>query len=142
MFVRVGLLLTLIGTLVPLLDVSTVDALADRIRAAYPAFTAEEVSREKSAIVIYLVTMGVVAIVAWLWTARILKTGRSRARIAATVVFLVAGFVSFLPPMVAGREMPTAYGVLTLLPCVAGAAVVVALWTGSPAGHSTDTPSR
>ncbi|WP_139186570.1 hypothetical protein [Actinopolyspora saharensis] len=136
-FVRLGLLLTLIGTLVPLLD-----ALADRIRAAYPAFTAEEGRREKSAIVIYPVTMGVVAIVVWSWTARFFETGRSRARVAATVVFLVAGVVSRLPPVVAGREMPTAYGALTLLPCVAGAAVVLALWTGDPAGRSTGMPSR
>lgn len=141
-FLRVGLLLTLIGTLVPLVDVSTVDALADRIRAAYPAFTAEEVSGEKSAILIYLVAMGAVAIAAWLWTARILKKGKNRARVTSTVIFLVAGVVSCLPPAIAGQEMPTVYGVLTLLPCVAGAAVVLALWTGDPVAHSTSTSSR
>ncbi len=136
-----GLILTVIATVAPIVDMATVDTISDHVRAAYPAWGQTLVAADRNAMVIYLVVTGVLGIVSWLWVIRAVMAGKRWARAAATSA-CAAGLLLALVNLTTGGGqydviLPTGYGVLTLLPSLAGLLAVVSLWRP---GHRDDQP--
>ncbi|MCT2586905.1 hypothetical protein [Actinophytocola gossypii] len=128
----VGLGLTILATLVPVLDIATVDTLAGHVRDAYPDWGADDVRKDRDAIAIYLVGTGALGIVLWVLTIRAFTGGRRWARAAMTAA-CGAGLLVALTNLSLGGDhydvvVPYGYGVLTLLPCLAGLVAVVSVW--------------
>lgn len=127
-----GLALTVIAAVAPLIDIATVDTLTDHVRQAYPDWPASEVSKDRDAIAIYLAVAGGLGLVCWLVAIGAVAARRRWAKIAVTVLF-AAGTLIALTNMSLGGEnydtiLPPAYGLLGLLPCLAGLAAVVLVW--------------
>lgn len=127
-----GLILNVIATVVPVVDIATVDTISDHVRAAYPAWGPASVGADRNAMVIYLVITGVLGIVTWLYVIRAVKAGKRLARAAATSAFAAGVLLALLNLTTGGGQydviLPAGYGVLTLLPSLAGLIVVVSLW--------------
>ncbi|WAL65923.1 hypothetical protein ORV05_34570 [Amycolatopsis cynarae] len=134
-----GLALTVVATVAPLVDVATVDTVADHVRAAYPDWGPDLVKADRNAIVIYLVIIGVLGILCWLPMIWAVVTRKRWARGAATTVFAVGACLSLAHLTMGGGAykviLPVGYGILTLLPSIAGLAAVVSLWRGRPAKY-------
>lgn len=127
-----GLVLTVIATLAPVVDMFTVDTISDHVRESYPDWGSALVDADRNAMVIYLVITGVLGILCWLFVIRAIIAGKRWARLAAAIS-LVAGTVGALVNLtLPGGEydviLPIGYGTLTLLPCLAGLAAVFSLW--------------
>lgn len=127
-----GLILNVIATVAPVVDIATVDTISDHVRAAYPAWGTASVGADRNAMVIYLVITGVLGIVTWLYVIRAVKVGKRWARAAATSAFAVGMLLALVNLTTGGGQydviLPTGYGVLTLLPSLAGLVAVVSLW--------------
>jgi hypothetical protein len=128
----VGLALTVLATLAPLLDLATADTLSDHVRAAYPHWGPALVREDRDAIATYLVLTGALGIPLWILTARAVRAGRRWARVVATAA-LAAGVLVALTNLSVGGDgyhviVPYTFGTLTLLPCLAGLAAVVSAW--------------
>ncbi|MCF6473291.1 hypothetical protein FAF44_33635 [Nonomuraea sp. MG754425] len=126
-----GLALSVLVTLVPLLDLVTADSLTGHVRAAYPDWPPELVAADHDAIVSYLTVAGVLGVAGWLWTIRAAAGGR-RVRALATTLFSLGACVALVNLTLSGgaydRVVPVLYGTLWLLPVVAGAVVVARAW--------------
>ncbi|GAA3159530.1 hypothetical protein [Nonomuraea roseoviolacea] len=134
----VGLALTVLATLAPLLDIATVDTLSGHVRDAYPGWPPNLVEADRDAIAIYLVATGAVGTLLWLLTTWAVTTGRRWGRAATTAAFAAGALVALTDLGLGGDHydviVPYAYGTLTLLPCLAGLAAVVSVWRrGRPA---------
>ncbi|MBO0731884.1 MAG: hypothetical protein J2P57_21675 [Acidimicrobiaceae bacterium] len=127
-----GLTLNVIATIAPVVDVATVDTLSDHVRAAYPAWGPSLVDADRNAMLIYLVVTGVLGIISWLCVIRAVVAGKRWAPIAATSAFAVGAILALTNLTLGGGHyhviLPTGYGVLTLLPSLAGLVAVVSLW--------------
>jgi hypothetical protein len=128
----IGLVLTVLVTLAPLVDVATVDTLAQHVRDAYPTWGPALVRDDRNAMVIYLLITGGLGIVTWLWTIWAVTTRRRWARLAVTAAFAAGAGIALLNLTVGGGKyhtiLPPAYGLLTLLPALAGLAAVASMW--------------
>lgn len=133
-----GLILNVIATIAPVVDVATVDTLSDHVRAAYPAWGPALVDADRNAMLIYLVVTGALGIVSWLCVIRAVVADKRWAPIAATSAFAVGALLALMNLTLGGGQyhviLPTGYGVLTLLPSLAGLVAVVSLWR-RPAGR-------
>lgn len=134
----IGLGLTVLATAAPLVDVATADTLAQHVRDAYPAWGPGLVSEDRNAMVIYLLITGALGIITWLTTIWAVTARKRWARPAATVALIAGAGIALLNLTVGGGNyhtiLPTAYGLLTLLPAVAGTAAVASLWRGGRSG--------
>lgn len=128
----VGLALTILATVAPLIDIATVDTLSDHVRDAYPNWGPDTVAADRNAMVIYLVVTGVLGTVMWGLSIWAVTTGRRRARALATTGFAAGAIVALMNLSLSGDEydviLPYLYGTLTLLPCLPGLAAVIHLW--------------
>ncbi|MEU4547340.1 hypothetical protein [Nonomuraea dietziae] len=127
-----GLALTILATLAPLLDIATVDTLSGHVRDAYPTWGQDLVAMDRDAIVVYLVVTGVLGTILWLLTIWAVMTAKRWARFAALIGFGAGALVALTNLTMGGDHydvvVPYAYGTLTLLPCVAGFAALISLW--------------
>jgi hypothetical protein len=128
----VGLALSILATLAPLLDIATVDTLSDHVRDAYPDWGPGLVAADRNAIAIYLVVTGVLGILVWLLTIWAVTSGKRWAGVVTTIGFTAGAILALMNLTLRGGEydviLPYAYGTLTLLPCVAGLAAVISVW--------------
>jgi hypothetical protein len=128
----IGLALTVLATLAPLVDVATIDTLSQHVRDAYPGWGPALVRDDRNAMVIYLLITGGLGIITWLWTIWAVTTRRRWARLAATTAFAAGAGVALLNLTLGGGHyhtiLPLVYGLLTLLPALAGLAAVVSMW--------------
>ncbi|MFG3255807.1 hypothetical protein [Streptomyces sp. NPDC048172] len=133
-----GLALTAAAALVPLIDLATVDSVTDHVRAAYPDWSASDVSKDRTAIVSYLAVVGALGVLCWLWAIRSVGRGSARARAVTTALFAVGACWALYDLTWSSAEyahvIPVLYGVLGLLPCLAGLAAVVLVWRGREDG--------
>lgn len=134
----VGLALTALAALAPLVDIATVDTLSGHVRDAYPDWGPQLVEADRNAIAIYLAATGVLGTLGWLLTTWAITTRKRWARTATTVGFAAGILVALTNLGMSGEQyeviVPHAYGALTLLPCLAGLAAVVSVWRhGRPA---------
>lgn len=127
-----GLALTVLVALAPLIDLATADTLSAHVRDAYPDWGPATVRGDRDAITVYLVAVGALGAVMWLWTIRVVTRGRRGARALATFALAAGACVALSDLVLAGGRydtvVPTPYGVLGLLPVAAGVAAVVPLW--------------
>ncbi|MFD1934976.1 MULTISPECIES: hypothetical protein [Nonomuraea] len=122
-----GAALTVIAALVLIADQATGD-LARHLKAAYPSNDAQWLDMTMASIATYLYVVYGVGVVLWLWLARAGRKGGRRARLNATVVFLVGTALlafNFTQPH------PMVVTVAGVLPCLAGLAAVAFLWKRS-----------
>ncbi|GAB3141768.1 hypothetical protein GCM10027290_15040 [Micromonospora sonneratiae] len=140
-----GLALTAITTLVPLIDLVTVDSLTDHVRTAYPDWPAATVALDRNAIAGYLVIVGVLGIAGWLWTILGVTRRANWARTVSTVMFALGAGTALLNLTFTGgaydNVIPARYSVPGLLPVLVGLVAVVLLWRGQPSG-ATPTPTH
>lgn len=137
----VGLTLTILLTLAPAVDVLTVDSIADHVRGAYPDWSADLVAADRNAIAMYLAGTGVLGVVGWLWAIRGAKRRKKWSRAVTTTLF-VAGASTALFNLSYSADpystiIPAPYGVLGLLPVLAGLIAVIRSWRHG-AARSTD----
>ena len=123
------------------MDAATVDTISNHMRAAYPAWGQALAAEGRNAIVIYLAVTGVLGIISWLFVIRAVIAGKRWARAAATSAFAAGVLLALVNLTVGGGQytviVPTGYGVLTLLPSLAGLIAVVSLWRP---GHRGQRP--
>ena len=127
-----GLVLNVIATVAPVVDMVTIDTISDHVRGAYPAWGPASVAADRNAMVIYLVITGVLGVVTWFWVIRAVMARKRWARAAATSAFAVGALLALMNLTLGGGQynviLPTGYGVLTLLPSLAGLVAVILLW--------------
>ncbi|MGC4944409.1 hypothetical protein [Kribbella sp. DT2] len=127
-----GLLLTVLATAAPLVDLATVDSIGDHVRSAYPDWSAADVSKDRTAITVYLVAVGVLGLVGWLTTLAGVNRGKRWTRWVGTTLFAVGATVALIDVSVGGEAyktiVPLFHGTLGLLPALVGLVAVVALW--------------
>lgn len=128
----IGLLLTVLAGAAPLLDLATTDLVGDHVRAAYPQWPADTVSGDRNAIVAWLVGGSVLGLIGWWTTQRAVRRSARRGRLVGLGWLALGAIWSLLTLSVGGEAydviVPTVFGVLTLLPVLAGCAVVYQLW--------------
>lgn len=129
-----GLGLTALGALLPVIDMATVDTVGEHVRAVYPQWSAAMIAADRNAIVIYLGIVGLVGIACWLWAIRV--ANRRSARAARTSLLAVGATIALTNRTFSGgaygRVVPIGYGLLGLLPVVAGVAATVRAWKRGP----------
>ncbi|MFJ2900558.1 hypothetical protein ACIO87_37580 [Streptomyces sp. NPDC087218] len=142
----VGLALTAVTAIAPLVDAVTVDTIAGHVRAAYPDWGPGPVGQDRTAITVYLAVTGGLGVLLWLLVIRAVAAGRRWARTAATSAWAAGMTVAMVDLGMGGERyeviVPVGYGVLTLLPCVAGGVAVVRLWRRRDADAHDDLAAR
>lgn len=129
----VGAVLLLVAGLAPLLDLATTDLVGDHVRAAYPRWSASTVSTEQGAIVGWLVAGSVLGLAGWWMSIRAARRGSRRLRPIAVTWLALGAVWAGMNVSVGGASyeviVPRLFGVLTILPVVAGAAAVYRVWS-------------
>ncbi|TCC50920.1 hypothetical protein E0H75_12250 [Kribbella capetownensis] len=127
-----GLLLTVLATLAPLIDLATADSIGDHVRAAYPSWSADDVAKDRAAITIYLVAVGVVGLAGWLTSIVGVARNKRWARWVSTTLLLLGATIQLTDLSVGGEAystiVPPLHGVIGVLPSLAGLVAVVGLW--------------
>lgn len=127
-----GLALTTLVALAPLIDTVTVDIIADHVRAAYPEWPADQVRLDRTAIVSWIAVTNALGIPLWLWVIRLTGKGHRRARAVASWSFAAGASLALLNLGFGGEHyetiVPMPFGLLGLLPVIAGAAALVPMW--------------
>ncbi|TDD25896.1 hypothetical protein E1218_14095 [Kribbella turkmenica] len=127
-----GVLLTLVATVTPLVDFATADGIGDHVRSAYPDWPADDVAKDRMAITVYLMAVGILGLVGWMWTLAAVAGGKRSARAIGTTLFAL-GVTFHLTTLSVGGEaystiVPPLHGTIAALPSLAGLIVVVGLW--------------
>ncbi|MEV0431515.1 hypothetical protein [Micromonospora sp. NPDC050495] len=131
-----GLALTVAAMLLPFIDMFTVDSLTDHVRETYPDWSADLVSGDRNAIVIYLCAVGLLGIAGWIWAIRTVAKHKPAARVVTTVLFALGAGVALFDLTFYGdkydRVLPAMYGIVGLLPSLAGLVTVCLVWLRPP----------
>jgi hypothetical protein len=127
-----GLAFTAIATFVPYLDRATSNALAEHIRAGYPAYTTARIETAANIYLVYLSVIGALGIAGWVWTIHAVKAGSRWARAGATMLFALAAIVALTDLLIRDTSgdtgLPHLLGWVGILPCVPGLLAVIQLW--------------
>ena len=127
-----GLALTVIATIVPPVDRATSNTLADHIRTGYPTYSQARIDTAATTYLVYLSTIGVLGVVAWLWTVRVVKMRKRWARGAATAMFMLGTSVALTDLLIKDTSgdtgLPPLLGWAGILPCLPGLLAVILLW--------------
>jgi len=128
----VGLLLTVVATVAPLIDLATADTIGDHVRAAYPGWSDNLVAKDRNAITIYLVAVGALGIVGWLWSIVGVVRGKRWAKWVSTTLFVLGATMGLIDLSVGGEAyttiVPALHGTLGILPTLAGLVATIGLW--------------
>ncbi|WP_147915413.1 hypothetical protein [Ruania zhangjianzhongii] len=128
----IGLALTVLAALAPLLDLVTTGTIEAHVRATYPDWPDEWVQADTTAIAVGLGVIGLLGIISWLITLRATIRGRRWVPIVATILWILAvtvtAYATTTPTGAYDRMVPTVLGLITALPCLAGVVAVVQLW--------------
>ncbi|WP_163511567.1 hypothetical protein [Fodinicola acaciae] len=143
----VGLALTVLATVAPLLDLATVDTLTSHVRDAYPQWAPHLVAIDRNAIAIYLVASNALGVPVWLMAIHAVRKGKRWAPIAATAGLVAGLLFPLIDFSLKGGAydivVPYGYGALTLVPCVAGLIATIATWRNRrPAATGSRMDSR
>lgn len=124
-----GLALTVVALITPYLDR---DVLADHIRAGYPTYSPQRVDDAVTTWLVILTVIGVLGIAGWVSTIWATQAGRPWTRWAATAGVGVGTTVALTAALTRDTSgevgLPPLFGVLVLLPCLAGVVAVALLW--------------
>src|SRR5690625_2221965 len=123
-----GLALTALVALAPLIDTATAGSIAEHVRAAY-------VRLERNAIVAWTAITNALGIPLWLWTIRLVGKGRRRARTVAAWAFAAGTGLALLNLSFGSEQyetvLPPFFGLIGLLPALACLVALVAVWKRS-----------
>src|SRR5690606_17467234 len=126
-----GLALSVVSALVPLVDVATVDSLGDHVRDAYPTWPEDLVAADRGAIAGSLAVIGVLGAAGWLWTIVGVRKHARWVRAVSTTLFALGACAALLTATLSGgaytQVVPPLYSTLTALPVLVGLAAVVPL---------------
>jgi len=128
----VGLALTIIATLIALMDPQQTDTIGQHVREAYPQWDASTVTTERTAILGWLVGTGVLGIVGWLTSLWAVRRRKRWALWFVATWFALAVVTAGLTLGTGGAAydviVPTPLGLLSALPLVAGALAMFRIW--------------
>ncbi len=130
-----GLLLTVVELIALVIDQTAVHGIAHHLSALYAPYGLHP---DPDWLFYYLYATTATGILLWLTTIWVVRRQKRWARVIAATVFVVATGIALLNLSVSEygtRIFPLFWGILGLLPCVAGLAAVVLLWT---AGRAKD----
>jgi hypothetical protein len=126
----VGLVLTVVAAVVPIVDQLTVHGIATHLNAVYAGTGVPPPAA--SGPIVYLVVLEVFGILAWLVTIQAVRRGRRWARPVATGLLAVATVLAVMDLTASeyGTEpiLPLWLGVVGLLPCLAGFVAIALMW--------------
>jgi hypothetical protein len=124
----VGLLLTIVATVVPFVT----PALRDHLRAAYPGYTEARIDRAVTTWLVVLTVVGVLGAAGWVGSIWMVATRTRGATVVATSLFLLGTAVALSGLLVEDTSgdpgLAPVLGWIGMLPCVAGAVAVAQLW--------------
>ena len=126
-----GLVLTVLATLAPVVDLLATGTIEAHVRSTYPDWPDEWVQADATAIVVGLGAIGLLGAISWLIVLRATIRGRRWATIVATVLWALAATVTGATAAPAGaydQLVPMGLVLITALPCLAGLVAVVQLW--------------
>lgn len=136
-----GLALTALVALAPLIDTATAGSIAEHVRAAYPDWPADHVRLERNAIVAWTAITNALGIPLWLWTIRLVGKGRRRTRTVAAWAFAAGAGLALLNLSFGSEQyetvLPPFFGLIGLLPSLVGLVALVAVWKRSAAPKET-----
>ena len=127
----VGLLFTVITLIALIIDQASIQSIADHVDALYAPLALHP---DPNVLLGILYVTGLIGIVLWLATIWGARRQKRSARVAASFVFVVATSLALLVLFVSehGTQIfPTVWGIVGLLPSVAGLLAVILLWRGS-----------
>jgi hypothetical protein len=126
----VGLVLTIVATIVPFLT----SDLRDHIEASYPHYRDARVDDAVTAWLIILTVVGALGVIGWLWTIWVVQVGKRWATWAATAMLVLGTCVALSLLLIKDTSgdtgLASTLGWLELLPCLAGLVAVALLWSG------------
>jgi hypothetical protein len=123
----IGLGLTVVATIVPYVT----DALAHHLDTGYPRYTEEEIATAVTVWLAILTTTGVLGVLCWLATIRLVLRGARWASSAAAAAFTIGLAVALTCLLVKDSSgdtgLPPLLGWLGMLPCLPGLLAVALL---------------
>lgn len=125
----VGLALTLITVLALVRDQTSVHSLAAQVDAHYSPFGLHP---DPNVLFAFMYVTAAIGMLLWLTTIWAVRRQKPGIRLVASAVFVGATGIAALVLLASeyeGRVFPTIWGVLGLLPCIAGLVAVALLWT-------------
>jgi uncharacterized membrane protein YidH (DUF202 family) len=127
-----GMALTAVLMLAPIVDVFTADSIASHVRDTYPRWSERMIHTDRNAIAAWLASIGLLGVGAWYWSIRSVRKHSRRARIVVTSAFS-AGLIVVLINLTTGghgykQVVPLTYGLLWLLPAAVGTLATVRTW--------------
>lgn len=124
----IGLLLTVITLTALTIDRVSVHSIADHVDALYAPL---DLHPDPNVLFGILYVIGVTGVLLWLTMIWGVRRHRRWARVVASIVFMVSTSIALLVLFVSeyGTQIfPTAWGILGLLPSIAGLVAVILLW--------------
>ncbi|QWF79822.1 hypothetical protein [Amycolatopsis sp. CA-230715] len=124
-----GLVCTVVVAVLPLF---AGDVLGRHLRDVYTGYVdAANIGSTETVVLGYLVAIGVLGALAWLWSIRAVRRRGPRARAVVITAFAVATCLAVANLFVGeyGKPLvPALFGLLGLVPCAVGLAALVLLW--------------
>lgn len=130
---QIGAGLQVVCVLLPLLDLWVFGSIARNVEAAYPTWAPGEIAGDRNAIVIYLVTVGVLGLLGWFATIWAAKRGRG-VRTTVTTLFALGMVTLIITAGISGEAyeqiVPLWLGLtLLFIPVLPGLAALLAAWS-------------
>jgi hypothetical protein len=129
MAMSLGLLLTVVTLVASIIDQASLHSIADHVQALYAPYNLHP---DPSLLFTIVYMTGSFGIIMWLATIRGVVRQKRWPRYVAVFLCLAATSAALLNLLAAEygtRIFPTVWGVLGLLPCIAGLVAVVLMWT-------------
>lgn len=128
----IGMALTGVLMLAPIIDMVTADSISSHVRDAYPHWPNHKVHEDRDAIVAWLGLVGLLGLGAWYWALRAVRRHSKHMRLVVSSAFTL-GVVAVLINLSVGGDgyrqvVPLLYGLLWLVPAAVGMVAVVRTW--------------
>lgn len=133
MALSVGLALTVIALVAAVVDQASVHGIADHVRALYGP---HDLHPDPNVLFNLLYVTGAFGVLLWLVTIRGVWRQKRWPRVVGALVTVVATSLALLNLLAfehGTQIFPTVWGVIGLLPCIAGVVAVILLWRQRPA---------
>lgn len=130
---QIGAGLQVVCIVLPLLDLWIFGSVERNVETAYPAWGPGEIAGDRNAIVVYLVTVGVLGLLGWLATLWAAQRGRG-VRTIVTTLFALGMTTLIITAGVGGEAyeqiVPLWLGLtLLFIPVLPGIAALLAAWS-------------
>lgn len=126
----IGLVLTIACIVALYVDHANGDVLADHIRDGYPTYSVERIDHAATLYLVYLTTLYVLGIGAWVAAIFLTAARRRVARWVVPLLFLIGTSIAVLDLLVKDTSGSTGiaplHGWLGVLPCVPGCVAAIA----------------